>query len=147
MASQIQHLEAWGIKDPLDPIHNLLVPWGSPSPALTYLEVVFSHLTPSLPSILLLNTLWLYVRHILNIRGYCPYTPLWHYSNFKELLKLQGFQDWERMGITYITQLYIGSVLKSFADLQSESAFSESILYVPTNQTHMTDSYHCASSS
>lgn len=38
MASQIQHLGAWSLKDPLDPICNLLMLWGSPSPALTFLQ-------------------------------------------------------------------------------------------------------------
>lgn len=44
MASQIQHLGAWGLKDPLHPIRNLLVQWGYPSPALTYLEAGFAHM-------------------------------------------------------------------------------------------------------
>ena len=120
VASQLQHLGGWGEEDAEDPIRLLVVPCGSELSALSHLEAGLTHLSGSLPTVRLLNSLWKYTRALLRIKGICSFTPIWDNKYFTELLKLENFRSWEIAGIRYITQLYRGMTLKSFTDLREE---------------------------
>lgn len=82
IASQIQHLSNWGGIDSSDPIRSLLVPNESNLSALTYLDAGLTHIPSTFPSIILLNTLWKYVRTHFKIRGICSFTPIWRNKYF-----------------------------------------------------------------
>lgn len=82
------------------------------------------HLDSKAPTIALLKTLWSYIKNMLEMQGFLTHTPLWHNLSYKEVLKLKGFREWEGAGLRYISQLYSGSTLKSFMDIQAESAQS-----------------------
>lgn len=127
IASQIQHLSNWWGIDSADPIRSLLIPKDTSFSALSYLDAGLVHMSGSLPSIKLLNTLWKYIRTHFKIHGICSFTPLWRNIYFKELFKLEDFHAWEEAGIHYIAQLYTGSILKSFSETNSLSTIINSI--------------------
>lgn len=120
VASQIQHLGGWGDIDADDPIRSLLIPDRSPLPAIAHLEASLVHISQTLPTINLLNTVWKFTRSILKITGPCEFTPIWRNKYYKELLNLKDFRSWEAKDIHYISQLFNGNVFKSFSDLQNE---------------------------
>lgn len=81
-------------------------PHGAGDSALTYLEAGFMHLEPTAPMVVLLKTLWSFLKNMLGIQSFLTHTPLWRKFIYKEVLKLEGFQEWERAGLCYIFQLY-----------------------------------------
>lgn len=129
VASQLQQLNNWGEVDPSDPIRSLLLPDGSSLPVLAHLEAGFTHLSYSLPTITLLNTLWKYVRSLLHIKGVCSWTPIWRNVYFKELLKLEDSRSWEAAGVHYIALLFSGTTLKSFTELSEEFCLPRTQFY------------------
>lgn len=108
--------------DSMDPIHRLLSPPGDDISALPCLEMEIMHLDSKAPTTVLLKTLWFYIKKMLGMQGFLTHTPLWHNLSYKEMLKLKGFREWEEAGLRYISQLYSGSTLNSFMDIQAEFA-------------------------
>lgn len=129
LASQLQQLGGWGMIDLANPIRRLLdIPCESAS-ALTWLEAGYMHLDPRAPTVKLLNTLWFFIRKLLGMRGFLTHTPLWRNRQYKEILKLKGFKNWEEAGIKYISQLYNGPSFKSFMEIQDEFGISRTNFY------------------
>lgn len=63
------------------------------------------HLHSTASTVVLLKTLWSNIKKMLGIRGFLTHTPLWQNLSYKEVLKLNMFQDWKRAGLRYIFQL------------------------------------------
>lgn len=75
LASQLQQLGGWGLIDMSDPICRLLALTDESTTALTCLEAGYMHFDPGAPTILLLKTLWSYIKQMLGIQGFLTHTP------------------------------------------------------------------------
>lgn len=107
------------------------MPEGLDCSALAHLEEGFSYLSSELPTVLL-NTLWKYTKATVNVTAFLSCTPLWRSSQYREILKLEEFRDWEKGGIKHISQIYQGCTLKTFIEIQQDYSIPTRTYFINT---------------
>lgn len=57
---------------------------------------------------------------LMGYNGLTEYAPIWSNRYLQELAPMEKINAWEELGIGRLVQLYVGSTLKSFAELRRE---------------------------
>lgn len=76
--------------DLTDPIRRLLVTPDENISALDCLEAGYMNLDPKALTVMLLKTLWSYIKKMLGIQGFLTYTPLRRDLNYREIMRGLG---------------------------------------------------------
>lgn len=63
-------------------------------------------------------------KEILEYQGFTDLSPLWNNRHLQELSNVEKSRDWERCGLTRLSQLYRLGVFKSFLELREDYGIS-----------------------
>lgn len=117
LASQMQQFAGWGRAD--NPTVQLVTLSNPTLKAGSHVEMDLLSMPPS-PMADLFKKVWKAFREALSIEGPLGFTPLWNNPKYPELNKLQGFSTWRQKGVWFFPQIYIGTILKLYAQLCAE---------------------------
>ena len=129
VAAQLQHLAGWLCPEPLDPTRNMVGARVSGDNLVECIEAGELGAMDQYPTLILIDKIWNKTKQLLQYTGYNSWSRIWRNSNYPELNKLQGFIDWERWGIKYISQLYDGGVFREFQSLRAEFALPNTFFF------------------
>lgn len=90
LALQLQYFVGWTMVSDSDPIQGLLLLVYDKYPLISLLETRNQLRDKSLTG-KLFDQIWQDIKHITSVTRYTLLTPIWNNFNYRELMKLEGF--------------------------------------------------------
>lgn len=117
-STQLQQLLGCGIPKGGTPNGKLLLLSSTHNTIIEALEADAFH--DKFPTIKLIIKLWKTVKKKMGYGALTAYSPIWNNHNLQEVLKIGIFREWEKLGLSKLSQLYNDFGLKKFSELVGE---------------------------